>query len=161
MKTRATISVALLVTAFGCRTGAEEAAAPAELTEADRLALTDTLLEAHGRLVAAAEAVDADGVLAMFDADARVIIDGEVLAFDVLAERVRRTYDQLDHQDLSWHPAEVTVLSPNAVAMTIGGRAVVVGSEGDTLMNAPVAWTEVFVRRDGAWKIVQAHQSSP
>jgi uncharacterized protein (TIGR02246 family) len=132
-----------------------------DLTEDQRLALVDTILQVQIDLVAAAEAVDAEAVLSFFAPDVGLVMDGRVVGYASLSQLLRQSYGQMGRQTVEWHPAEVSVLSPDAVALTLGGVVTVIGMEGDTVSSGPVAWTEVFVRRNGGWKLLHAHQSTP
>jgi hypothetical protein len=134
----------------------------AELSEAERLALIDTALTVHAGLVAAAEEADVERLLSFFAEDVGLVIDGEVVGYEAFVEQVRRGYAGLDHQEIRWHPAKVSVVSRDVIALTVGGSFVAVSSAGDTVAGGTVAWTEVLVRQEGGtWRITEAHQSFP
>lgn len=130
-----------------------------EFTDDQELALVDSVLQVHGGLIAAARAVDADRLLAFFAADAGVVMDGVVVPRDRFATNVRAAYQQLDRQEVDWHPARVSVISRDAVVLTIGGRYRAISPTGETVWDGEVAWTEVFERQPDGWKLTHAHQS--
>ena len=54
----------------------------------------------------------------------------------------------------------MTVLSPETALLVAEGESVATTTSGASF-SAPFAQTVVFVLRDGAWKAIHAHQSSP
>lgn len=54
----------------------------------------------------------------------------------------------------------VTVISADCAVLAADGEAEASFADG-TLVVAPYAQTVVFVRKDGAWKVLHAHYSSP
>lgn len=147
------LAAVVAIVGSGCREAARE------FTEQQRLAVMDTVFQVHADLVSAAEQLDAERLLGFFAEDPGLIDDGAVVPYDALAKRVRGAFSKLDGQRIQWHPAKTSVLSRDVVVMTIGGRTTVLGPAGDTTWSRPVAWTEVWVRRDGEWKLLHAHQS--
>ena len=59
-----------------------------------------------------------------------------------------------------WKQQHVTVLSATTVLLVSEGEAVIT-PEGQPPTTAPLVQTTVWVQREGAWKILHAHQSSP
>jgi hypothetical protein len=59
-----------------------------------------------------------------------------------------------------WKQQHVTVLSPTAALLVSEGETVIAAPNAEPL-TVPFAQTAVWVLRDGAWKILHAHQSSP
>jgi ketosteroid isomerase-like protein len=130
------------------------------LTEDEQAAIIEAVLQVRADLVAAAEAVDADRVLSFFTDDIVVAADGEVFARATFEPLLREAYGRLDRQIVQWHPASFTVLTSDVALMTFGGSVTTIGAAGDTAASVPTVWTEVYVRRDDAWKIAQAHLST-
>jgi hypothetical protein len=58
-----------------------------------------------------------------------------------------------------WKQQHVTVLSPEAALLVSDGESVVTTDNGS--FTQPFVQTTVWVLRDGAWKILHAHQSTP
>jgi ketosteroid isomerase-like protein len=144
---------ALVVSIAACQPASRE------LTQDEQIPIIDTLLQFQRDLFVAAEAIDAERVLSFFAEDAAVSLDGTALAPAAFQEFLRSTYAGLERHEITWHPAEVSVLTRDIAIMTVGGLVTLVGVEGDTTVYRPVTWTEVFVRREGHWKLRQAHQS--
>jgi uncharacterized protein (TIGR02246 family) len=130
-----------------------------ELTDDQELALIDSVLHVQGDMMAAARAVDADRFLGFFAADAAIVIDGVVAPRELFAADMRAAYQQLDRQEINWHPAHVAVISRDAVVLTIGGRYHAVGPTGETVWSGQTTWTEIFERHPDGWKLTYAHQS--
>jgi len=59
-----------------------------------------------------------------------------------------------------WKQQYVTVLSPDAALLVSEGETVIT-PEGQSSTTVPFVQTTVWVQRDGVWKILHAHQSSP
>ncbi len=131
-------------------------------SEEERIALIDTALAVHVDLVAAAEQADVERFLSFFSEDVGLIIDGEVVGFEAFVERVLQAYAASDHQEINWHPVRVTVLSRDAIALTMAGTYTAVSSDGGTVASGKVAWSELLIRQeDNTWKVTEAHQSFP
>jgi hypothetical protein len=58
-----------------------------------------------------------------------------------------------------WKQQHVTVLSPETALLVSDGESVVTTDSGS--FTQPFVQTTVWVLRDGAWKILHAHQSTP
>ena len=59
-----------------------------------------------------------------------------------------------------WKRQYVTPLSPESAVLVAEGESTVTTEAGVTF-TAPFAQTVVFVLRDGRWRAIHAHQSSP
>jgi hypothetical protein len=59
-----------------------------------------------------------------------------------------------------WKREHVTVLSAEVALLTADGESVATTTEGQ-VFTTPFAQTVVFVMREGHWKALHAHQSSP
>jgi uncharacterized protein (TIGR02246 family) len=144
---------ALVVSLAACQPASRE------LTQDEQIPIIDTLLQFQRDLFVAAEAIDPERVLTFFAEDASVSVDGTAMSPAAFQEFLRLAYAGLGSHEITWHPAEVSVLTRDIAIMTVGGLATTVSVEGDTTVYQPVTWTEVFVRREGQWKLRQAHQS--
>ena len=130
-----------------------------ELTDEQELALMDTVLLVHGDMMNAARAVDVDRFLGFFAADAGIVMDGAVVLREQFEANMRVAYEQLDRQEIQWHPAHVSVISRDVIILTIGGRYRGVGPTGETVWSGEATWSEVFQRQPDGWKLTHAHQS--
>jgi uncharacterized protein (TIGR02246 family) len=73
---------------------------------------------------------------------------------------VKTSLQGLSRIEYTWKREHVSVLSPDVALLTAEGQSVATTADGRQV-GAPFAQTIVFVRRDGAWKAIHAHQSSP
>jgi uncharacterized protein (TIGR02246 family) len=130
---------------------------------ADRAAIEKAVLEANTAMAEAEKALDAERFFSYIpDFDKGLIIqDGTMFktrqeAVDAVkagfqgVESVKRTYDQ----------TYVTVLSPEAALLTARGTSSVTLPDGRTL-SGPFAVSSLFVLRDGQWKLLHGHYSTP
>jgi hypothetical protein len=121
------------------------------------------VLETHARMMGAEKSLDAEKFFSYVpEFDTGLIIqDGTLFktrqeALDTVkagfqgVAKVERTCDQ----------TYVTVLSPEAALLTTTGTSSVTLSDGRTL-SGPFAASMVFVLRDGQWKLLQGHYSTP
>jgi len=129
----------------------------------DSKSVEDAILAVSAEMTRAGEAVDADRLFSfMLDTDKGSIIqNGVVLATrDEALARVRENLRGISKIQYRWKRQYVTVLSPEVALLTAEGESVVETAPGGTF-TAPFAQTVVFVLRDGRWKAIHAHQSSP
>jgi uncharacterized protein (TIGR02246 family) len=132
-------------------------------TRADGKSVEDAVLAVHADMTRAGEAVDADRLFSyMLETDkGSVVQNGVVLVTRQEAlERVRGNLRGIKSIQYRWQRQDVTVLSPAVALLVAEGESVVTTTAGDTFTTA-FAQTVVFVLRDGDWKAIHAHQSSP
>ncbi len=152
---KATIAAVVLLTGVLVFAGQEPAV--------DRLAIEKAVLEAHAGMIQAEKALDADRFFEyILDYDKGLIIqDGKVFrtrqeAFDAVKAGfqrlagIERTYDQ----------TFVNVISPDTALVTAQGTSSVTLQDGRKL-NIPFAASSLFVLRDGRWKLLHGHYSTP
>jgi hypothetical protein len=132
-------------------------------TRADTKSVEEAVLAVHAEMTRAGEAVDADRLFGyMLDTDKGSIIqNGVILATRQEAlERVRGDLRGIRSLQYRWQRQYVTVLTPEAALLVAEGESVVTTTSGSSFA-VPFAQTVVFVLRDGGWKAIHAHQSSP
>ena len=134
---------------------------PALLWAQPNSAIEKAILAANAQVTQAAESRDAarlfsflvdtnkgsiiqDGILSLTPADARARVEPGM-------QRLVVTY--------RWKQQHVTVLSPEAALLVSDGETIVATESGTR--TQPFVQTTVWVLRDGAWKILHAHQSTP
>jgi uncharacterized protein (TIGR02246 family) len=126
-------------------------------------AIEEAVLATHAEMARAGEAVDAERLFSfMLDTDkGSVIQNGVFLATreDALG-RVKANLRGISRLEYRWKRQNVTVLSPEVALLTAEGESVATTVEGQ-VFTTPFAQTVVFVLRDGRWKALHAHQSSP
>jgi uncharacterized protein (TIGR02246 family) len=130
---------------------------------ADTKAVEEAVLAVNAEMTRAGEAVDADRLFGyMLDTDkVSVIQNGVVLTTRQEAlEQVRRNLGRVASLKYDWKRQYVTVLSPEVAVLAAEGQSTATTTAGQTF-TTPFAQTVVFVLRDGRWKAIHAHQSTP
>ena len=123
----------------------------------------DEVLAVHRAMARAAEALDADTLFSyMLDTTQGSIVQNGVItptrkeALDLTRTRLQGMKSVSYH----WDHEYVSVLSPDVAVVTASGTSSATTASGGAF-TAVLAQTVVFVRRDGQWKALHAHQSSP
>ena len=132
-------------------------------SRADSKTVEEAVLAVQADMTKAAEAVDADRLFGyMLDTDKGSLIQGgRILATRQEAlERTRGDLVGIRSLQYRWLRQYVTVLSPENALLVAEGESVVTTTSGASF-SVPFAQTVVFVLRDGDWKAIHAHQSSP
>jgi uncharacterized protein (TIGR02246 family) len=130
---------------------------------ADPKSIEEAVLAASAEMTKAGEAVDADRLFSyMLETDkGSVIQNGVFMATRQEAlERVRNNLRGISRIRYHWTRQLVTVLSPESALLTAEGESTATTTGGETF-TAPFAQTVVFLLKDGEWKAIHAHQSSP
>ncbi|HTS62800.1 MAG TPA: nuclear transport factor 2 family protein [Candidatus Acidoferrales bacterium] len=125
-------------------------------------AIEKAVLAANDQVTRAAEARDLDRFFSfLIDTDKGSIIQNGVLSVTTgdARARVEPGFRQPLKVAYRWKRQYVTVLSPAAAVLVSEGESEVTSANGT--FKAPFAQTAVWVLRDGSWKILHAHQSSP
>jgi uncharacterized protein (TIGR02246 family) len=126
-------------------------------------AIEGAVLAANAEMERAAEAVDAERLFTfMLDTDkGSVIQNGVFLATRTEAlHRVKTNLRGISKIEYRWKRQHVTVLSADVALLTAEGESIATTTEGQ-VFTTPFAQTVVFVMREGHWKALHAHQSSP
>jgi len=135
--------------------------ASTELTEGERAAIEDTVEQLMVELVDAGRALDFDRIRAAYAESPVSVIDGVIIEdFDAHFELARGFFESLQTLDGSYRNVHLEVLAPDAVVVTRNDDifwADTTGTEGEF----HTAWTGVFRRIDGEWKIIYSHESWP
>ena len=130
---------------------------------ADSKSIEEAVLAVSAEMTKAGEAADADRLFSyLLETDkGSVIQNGVFMATRREAlERVRTNLGRVGKIAYRWKRQDVTVLSPEVALLTAEGETTATTTAGDTF-TVPLAQTIVFVRKDGQWKAIHAHQSSP
>ena len=125
--------------------------------------IEEAVLTANAEMERAAEAVDAERLFTfVLDTDkGSVIQNGVFLATrEEALRRVTNNLRGISKIEYRWKRQHVTVLSADVALLTAEGESIVTATEGQAF-TTPLAQTVVFVMRDGHWKALHAHQSSP
>jgi uncharacterized protein (TIGR02246 family) len=129
----------------------------------DPRSVEEAVLATNAEMARAAAAVDAERLFSfMLDTDkGSVIQNGAFLATrEEALQRVKANLRGIRKIDYRWKRQHVTALSADVALLTAEGDSVATTTEGQ-VFSTPFAQTVVFVRREGQWKAIHAHQSSP
>ena len=129
-------------------------------TDAD---VIKSVLETNAKMTKAANDLDFDAFFSyMLDSDQCVIIQsGKVFKNRAEAlESVKRGYMGVSKVDRQLEHPQVTVLSPDAALLASEGKVTATLTDGRSV-ETRFAVSLVFVRRDGQWKVLQGHYSTP
>ena len=130
------------------------------MTEAERAVVAGAVEQAWADMMAGAKALDPDRIRAGYVDRPTVAINGRVIEDfdrDQFAE-VRRWFSSLSRFEADYDHVHLEVLSPSAAVATMHHHLRwrdTAGAVGE--WNS--AWTAVFQRLGGQWKIVYAHES--
>jgi ketosteroid isomerase-like protein len=126
-------------------------------------AVAQAVLAANRQVTAAAEARDLEGLFGFMVETAKgSIVQNGVLSLtpqDAKA-RVAPGFRAPVKVTYRWKQHHVTVLSSEAALLVSEGETIITAPNADPV-SVPFVQSAVWVRRDGAWKILHAHQSSP
>jgi uncharacterized protein (TIGR02246 family) len=125
--------------------------------------LEEAVLTTFAEMTRAGEAADAERLFSfMLDTNkGSVIQNGVFLATreDALRQ-VKANLRGISKIEYRWKRQHVAALSADVALLTAEGESVATTTEG-RVFTTPFAQTVVFVMREGRWKALHAHQSSP
>ena len=135
--------------------------ASTELTDEQRAAIRDTVEQVWVGMMDAARALDADRIHAAY-ADNHVRAENGVIIedFDSGFAATRQWLPSLRTLEAAYKNVHFEVLGPDAVVTTMNHDLSWTDS-GGTEGEWHSAWTGVFRRIDGEWKIIYSHESLP
>jgi uncharacterized protein (TIGR02246 family) len=117
--------------------------------------------DAANALIAATLRGDAEGVIACYLPSAPIVDQGVITPrFEAIVDGLREFYATHRVTMNELHDVGVMALAPDAAVLTAHYRFAAIG-DGDQQITSAGAWTAVYMRVDGAWKIAAAHQSNP
>jgi uncharacterized protein (TIGR02246 family) len=156
---RLLISITLLLIACP----AARANAGAALSSTDTTTIIKAVLNVHAKMTEAANGPDAEKMFEfILDAGPGTIIQNGVFMKsrqDAL-EAVKRGMQGVARVERSYDQTRVSVLAHDAALLTAEGNTTVTLDDG-RIISSPFALTEVFVLRDGKWKVLHGHHSVP
>jgi ketosteroid isomerase-like protein len=133
------------------------------VTTDQQQAIEKGILAAHEEMKKAAADLDADALYAhVLDTIKCPIIESGKVAQtrqDAL-ESTRRGFQGIKQVSYTYKQRQITPLSPTA-ALWVGEGTTSVTLEDGTEVAAPFAETIIFVEKDGRWKVLHAHRSTP
>ena len=135
--------------------------ASTELTDGQRAAIKDTVEQVMVELADAGRALDFDRIRAGYSEGPISVTNGVIIEdFDARFELTRDFFESLRTLDGSYRNVHLEVLASDAVVVTRNDDILwtdTTGTEGEF----HTAWTGVFRRIDGEWKIIYSHESWP
>lgn len=155
------LSVLLLAALLtGGALGACQPAESGQVTAEQEQAIADTLRSLVAEVDAAWSRLEPGPYLAYYSDDVHFYYQGSHLPRKKFEQVVRQQMGA--HQEFSTEMMEprVEVLGPDAGVVSFRYEATAVDTAGSS-QQLTAAVTAVFERRDGEWKIVQAHESFP
>lgn len=114
---------------------------------------------AQAALLDAARRADAEAMTPIFADEGRFLFNGVARSNADALDFVRQVYAVIDSQEIEIADERITVLGPDAAVVTGNGRVTAVDTAGARGEPAEFAWTFTWARQDGAWRVVDSHQS--
>ncbi len=134
----------------------------ASLSEAEKAKIRSEIATEVQKIVAAANAVDIDRTMASASSspDYRAVDNGTVyLSRDAFLAVFRDGFSRLRSQDIRLIDQHTSVLAPDLAVYTGRGTFTVTDKAGATSPVTPFAWTLLWRRESGVWKLLNVHQS--
>lgn len=134
----------------------------AGLSEAEKSRIKGEIEAEVQKIAVAAKAVDIERATASssLSPDYRAIDNGTVYASrDALLAVFREGFRRLQSQDIRVIDQDTVVLAPDVAVYTGRGTFTATDKSGTTSPVTPFAWTIVWRRESGAWKVLNLHQS--
>ena len=135
--------------------------ASTELTDGQRAAIKDTIEQLMAEIADAGRARDADRIRAAFAESTVSAFNGVIIeGSDARFELTRQFLGSLRTLDGSYKNVHLEVLASDAVVVTRNDDIFwtdTTGTEGEL----HTAWTGVFRRIDGEWRVIYSHESWP
>ena len=129
----------------------------------DREAIEKAVLKVNADIVQAGNSLDADKFFAyILDSDKGLIIqDGTLFKTRQEAyDAIKQGFQGISSLARSFDQTYVTVVSPQCAVLTGTGKSTTTLNDGRTF-SGPFAVSMIFVLKDGQWRLLQGHYSSP
>jgi len=135
---------------------------PAALTDADRAAIEEEITQLYAEQATTINQGDSDGWLAYFEPgdDFRMAYHGELMEWSAMEATTRGSFEELSDIQFRWLGNHINVVSRDVAIVTSLWDWSSTTPEGVVEQDAGT-WTVVLVRKDGAWKIVNASETFP
>ena len=135
--------------------------ASTELTEGQRAAIKDTVEQRMDEMANAGRALDADRIRAVYAESPVSVINGVIIEdFDARFELTRQFLGSLRTLEGRIRNVHLEVLASDAVVVTRNDDISWTDTTG-TEVVLHTAWTGVFRRIDGEWRVIYSHESWP
>ena len=136
---------------------------PRPLSGVQRAAIEKAVLEADDRATLAGQERNADKLFDFMHENDKgsVVMNGNLLRTrDQARSQVRDNFRAVSQIEYRWKQRLVTVLAPEIALVVSDGESTVTSPQGSSFV-ASFVQTAVWMLKDGQWKILHAHQSSP
>ncbi len=135
---------------------------PAALTDADRAAIEEEITQLYAEQSAAINAGDAEAWLAFFEPGDEFLMayHGELMDWAAMEATTPEGFEGQTEIRFRWLEDHVQVLSRDIAIVTSLWDWSSRHADGEVEEIAGT-WTAVLVKKDGAWKIVNASESFP
>lgn len=136
--------------------------ATTELTEEQKAEIAAEVNAIHAEFWDAWRAADYDrGVSYLDSANLVFAYEGTVFGFATFDEMWRPAFANIASQTISIGDSRTTVLAPDVVCIMDAATYTTTDTLGVTSPQESFAFTGVWVRRDGEWKLLLVHESVP
>lgn len=159
MSLRSLTIVTLTVALVSCGGETGPTAGEAGSGQGNDAAIAEAVLQVDTKLRVANEGLDLEGFVSHLAEDFVMAKEGAVMPLDAFSERLAESFSNYDHHVIESEPAKVTVLTPATVVVISSLDWVAVNPEGETVWDGPLAWTAVYEKRAGVWKLTHGHLS--
>ena len=135
-----------------------------ELTEEEKAEIADEVNALHAEFWDAWRATDFDrGMSYFYDSPDLAFAENGVLNYGYadMDAKYRPMFTSVASQEITMTDSRTTVLAPDVVCIMEAGTYTVTDTAGVTGPEQSFAYTWIWIRRDGEWKVHIGHQSSP
>lgn len=152
--TAAALAAAVITASLGC---AGQQQTQDELTPQEKQALADTIESEARSLLAAWSELEPEPYLQLYSDDVQFFFGGwnDRAQFEKVVRKTMAGYQEYPAEIMDM---EVEVLGREGAVATLTYRAQPVDTAGES-DEFEAAFTLVYERQDGSWKVVQAHES--
>jgi ketosteroid isomerase-like protein len=134
-----------------------------ELTEEQKLAIADTVAAlVDGEWIAATDPVDFDRLMSFMhnSNEATMAFNGGTLhSYATLESVFGEHFATISREPSTITDSKTVVLAPDVVYVVRAGTFVSIDTAGNSGPLTPFTQTLVWIRRDGAWKVLYGHVS--
>ncbi len=134
----------------------------AELTEAQRAAIADTVEQRTNELMAAASTGEFDSLATYFDDSDQFLwaYQGNWWRSWAAADSAfRPAFEAVERQEIEIAETHVRVVAADAAYVMLGGTYRQIDTADVTGPDIPFAWGGLWLRRDGTWKVLAGFES--
>ena len=134
-----------------------------EMTEVQRGEIAAEVELLHGQFLDATRAADVERVMSYFRNSPEFVVanGGQLINFAATYDAFQWAFTNIVSQTITNTESQTTVLAPNVVCIVEQAMGAKTDTLGVTGPETAFANTNIWVLRDGEWKINHMHLSSP